>query len=462
MGSSGYMAAMFRELNRLRSERKRELLWLAAAWLAVPCVSIFLLVALADMLFAFPEYGRAVSLSVFALSLLAAMAILVRMMRVRLSMQAMASLVDKARPAAENRIINAVQFAEGGAQSDEFIEALLSERPFHLEQVEAKELYSPAYAQWLKRVLPVALLLWLVPICISPNGMIVSMSRIIMPFAAIAPYSHTMINGMTPCGTTLKRGQELEVSAQLAGDVPGRACLELDNGTEKAVRLDSIPDEDGKVAFKTPPMFSTARYRLVAGDAATAWYQAKVSAVPGLLSWEAKVTPPPHTRRVGYVIRHDMEVMEVMPGSNMDFTGVATTGLSSVSIIQNGRPISSVEPKSRRFAFKANIQGNGAVEMRMVSMDGVEATLQMPMTFLPDNAPTITLVDTPLSVKVERGKEFPIVFAAWDDYGVRRVGLEYIPIESGGSEQIALATPDKEFTLDYKGRFLVDTGSFEI
>ena len=462
MGSTGYMSAMFRELNRLRSERKRELLWLAAVWLALPCISIFFMVALADMLFAFSEYGRAVSLAFFALSFVAAFVVLFRMLRLKQSMQAVASLVDKARPAAENRIINAVQFAEDGTQSEEFIEALLSERPFHLEQVEARELYSPAYMRWLKRVLPVVVLLWVIPICVSPNGMVVSMLRIVMPFAGIAPYSHTVINGVMPEGISLKRGQELEVSAAISGVIPVKAYLELDNVMDKVARLDSRPDAEGLVEFKTPPLFSTARYRILAGDASSSWHVAKVSAVPAILKWEAKVVPPPHTRRGGYVIKHDMEVMEVMPGSDIEFSGVATTELASFSIFQNGKLISTVEPKSKKFDIKSNIQGDGVVEMRLVSMDGVESSQQMPMTFLPDNAPTITLVDTPLSAKVERGKSFPIVFAAKDDYGVQRVGLEYIPIEAGGSEQISQATPDREFTLDYQGRFLVDTGSFDI
>ncbi len=462
MVSTGYMTAMFSELKRLRSERRSQLLWLAALWLALPCISIFFLVAFADMLFAFSMYGRAVSLSLFVASLLTALFFLFRMTRRQLSMQAIASLVDKARPAAENRIINAVQFAESGAQSSEFIEALLSEKPFHLEQVEAKELYSPSYLHWLKRVFPIALLLWLIPLCFSPNGIAVSMLRIIMPFAGIAPYSHTLISEIAPGDTSVKRGQELEVFATLSGDLPEKAYMELDNGTDKVVRLDSQPDADGKVAFKTPPLFSTTRYRLSAGDAWSSWYKAKVAAVPGILKWEAKVSPPPHTHRDGYTISHDMEVMEVMPGSEMDFTGMATTELASVSFLQNGKVISSVEPKSKRFALKANIPGDGVALMRIVSMDGVEATLQMPITFLRDNSPSITLVDTPLSAKVERGKEFPIVFMAKDDFGVQRVGLEYIPIEAGGSEQISSATPEKEFTLDFKGRFVVDTGSFNI
>ena len=198
MASSGYMAAVDRELRRLRSERRRELLLLAAVWLALPCICIFFLASFADMLFAFSEVWRAVLLLLIAASILASMFFLLKMMRKRLGMQEIAMLVEKARPAAENRIINAVQFSEGGVESKEFIEALLSEKPFHLEQVEAKELYSPSYMRWLKRALPTAVLLWIVPVVVSPNGMKVSMSRIIMPFAAIAPYSRTIISGMAP------------------------------------------------------------------------------------------------------------------------------------------------------------------------------------------------------------------------------------------------------------------------
>ncbi len=456
------MSATFRELKRLRSERRQALIWLAVAWLALPCISILLFESLADMLFVFPEYGRAISVALFGASLLAAAVMLFRVARANLSIQAVAALVEKARPAAENRIINAVQFSEAGTQSSKFIEALLSEKTFHLEQVEAKELYSPKYAHWLKRVLPIVILLWIVPIALSPKGMITSMMRIIMPFAGILPHSNTVIVGITPGDISVKRGHEQEITASISGEVPGKAYLEVDNGMEKASRSEAEPDDDGKVAFRTPPLFATTRYRIHAGDAVSEWHRIKVAAVPGLLKWEAAVAPPPHTRRQNYILKHDMEVMEVMPGSTMIFAGIATMDLAKISILQNGKDISTAEPQSKKFNVKANITGEGVVSIHIVSTEGVEATQPLPLTFLKDAPPTITLVDTPLTANIERGKEFPVAFSAKDDFGVLKVGLEQIPPESGGSELVSEASPEAEFTLDFRGRFVVDTGSFDL
>ncbi|MBR4124957.1 MAG: hypothetical protein IKR13_02030, partial [Victivallales bacterium] len=226
------------QLRRLGRERAQELLVLAFLWILLPLVSVTLLVTLADVLFKMTAVWRWLSFIGILSAIIAAIAWLVRFSRRHLSLQAVAALVEKAQPSADNHIINAVQFYEQGNVTADFIERLLEDPGVRLEQIEARQLYPSHSRQWLKRAYPIALLLWIIPFLCAPIGMVTSLARIFLPFAGIRPHSRTIIMEVTPGNISVKRGQEVEITVRLAGDIPSKATLQLEDETEPPVMLE--------------------------------------------------------------------------------------------------------------------------------------------------------------------------------------------------------------------------------
>ena len=450
------------QLRRLGRERAQELLALAVLWLLLPLVSLVLMLALADVLFKMTAAWRWLAFGGIVASLIAVVVWLVRFSRHRLSLQALAVLVEKAQPTADNHIINAVQFYEQGNVQADFIERLLEEPGVRLEQIEARQLYPARSRQWLKRAYPVALLLWLIPFLCAPAGMATSLGRIFLPFAGIRPHSRTVIVEVTPGDLSVKRGQEVEIVAQLAGDIPSKATLQLEDETEPPVTLEMASGENASFSAKTSALYATTRYRVLAGDASSEWHRLRIAPVPGLVRWEAAVAPPPHTGRKNYLVKHDQEVMEVMPGSTMIFAGLATMRLASIAILQGDKELAVKELNSKEFSVKANLVSDAPVSIKLLSAEEVEAVQPVPLTFTLDAPPAIALVDTPLNSKVERGSEVAIAFSAKDDFGVAKVTLERIPIEAGPTEEVRHVQPETTPALAFNGRFLVDTGSFDL
>ena len=370
------------QLRRLGRERSQELLCLSALWLLLPLISGTLLLALADVAIHFSIGWRWVAFLILIAGYVAGAVWLIRLARRRLSLQAIAVLVEKACPAADNRIINAIQFHEQGNVKASFIEGILSEPGVRLEQISGNQLYPKRSRQWLLRAYPVALVIWLLPFCFAPAGMMTSLARIFAPFAGIRPHSRTIILEVTPGDLAVKRGQEVEVTARLAGEISAKPRLQLENATEAPSELEMLAGEWESFTVTTAPLYATTRYRVVAGDAVTEWMHLDIAPVPGIVRWEAAVAPPPHTGRKNYFVKHDQESMEVMPGSTMIFAGVATVPLSSIAILQGEQEIAHAEASGKEFNLKANLVSDAPMKIKLVSREEVEAAVRA----MPDTA----------------------------------------------------------------------------
>lgn len=475
--NGGRLELTLATLDTLGHERRRRILAIAAAWLAVPVVTTVLLSALLDTLLPLPVAGRCV-LCVFCLAVaVACLAAYLCLSRRRPGREALAVLVEQARPQAGNCIINAVQFVADGNCSCTFIEALLAECPVSVTQVVPAELHSRKPLQWLIRILPVALLFWAALIAFSPRAMLTSLARIVAPFAAIAPHSDTVIVSVSPGTTALRRGQELVVTVVTAGRAASSASLEVtEKGapshtvtmtaetaqTTETTQTTETEETTHGTTFTahTRPVFGTLRYRVHVGDATSEWFSAHVAPLPGLVRWEAAVAPPPHTGRKNYKLTHDMERMQVIPGSTMIFAGLATMPLTGIAILQVDKVIAQSAVNGRQFTVKADIDGNAQVKIQVTSAEGVSATQPLPISFELDKPPVIALVDTPTVITAPRGAEVPVAFNAKDDFGITRVGLERITPDYGKNEEVTTAAPQPADKLSFTGRFVVDTGSF--
>ncbi|NMA46288.1 MAG: hypothetical protein GX945_06980 [Lentisphaerae bacterium] len=445
-------------LDALQRQRQARLTALAGA--AAACALLTALFALVLIDFFWPLAGawRWLTLLLLLGAAGTAVAWLIRFSRRQLSHEAMATVVEKVRPQAENRLINAVQFSHRPDCSPEFIEALLAESPLRVEQVLPRELYSPKPGRYLRRIVPVLLSLWLLAFICSPRGMGAATLRVLMPFADIRPHADTIIVNVEPGSGSWQRGAELDISVSLAGVLPEQAELqwESEDGSEKIVLT---AQGEGVFTTKSKPLFARTRYRVLAGDARSEWYQLDVTTPPGLARWECAVAPPAHMRQQNVLIRHDAEDFAIPAGAAMVFAGQATAKLAKAELLQGEHSIASCEPgNSNQFKLSGRIGHGGTLRIRMLSSDQIEAVLPLPFTITPDKAPVVTLVDTPTQLTVSPGKGLPVIFKAEDDFGVGAVGIEQLK-EAGAPDNIATVNVEDRGCKVFPGRFVIDTST---
>ena len=111
-------------IHALKRQRKLQLTLIAALWSLLPAVVILFAAAGLDVLCRFSHPSRYIACGVFVIAVIAAIVFVIRAALAKLSDQAMATLLEKARPEADNAFINAVQFAASENTPPEIVETL--------------------------------------------------------------------------------------------------------------------------------------------------------------------------------------------------------------------------------------------------------------------------------------------------------------------------------------------------
>lgn len=385
----------------------------------------------------------------------------IRCYRRRLTNQALAALIETAKPGMRNSLINAVQFLEGGQVGEEIISAVLQEAPLDLLSVRPAELLSRRLPKMLQRSSCILLVLWLALFCYSPLAARQSVLRILAPFSQTQPVTATRIAQVLPGDCSLRRGQELALSAVLAGKIPASAQACIVQEGQQDITLTLLPDEDEHSTFsgQSTALFGPGKYRILAGDAVSPWFKLEIVSPPALVDWEARVTPPESTGKKSYTLKPGSQDLGVPADSLLVFKGSAEPVLQKALLLQGNKVIQELNDlNSKNFTFHGPVAAQGNLSVRLVA--GVESDIALPLLILPDRQPKVTLVETPLKITIQKGEPLAVGFLAEDDYAIARVGLEQV-LDNAPPEQIRTASPEQERPVRFPGRFLIDTASFK-
>ncbi|NLF93085.1 MAG: hypothetical protein GX564_04270 [Oligosphaeraceae bacterium] len=453
---------LLQELQRLGRLRQRRLAIVASAALAVAAAAWLWLGTALDLGLG----GSPVSIRyLFFLVLLAGAAAgtwnCVRCCRRRLTNQALAALIETAKPGMHNSLINAVQFLEGGQVGENIISAVLQEAPLDLPSVRPAELHSQRLPKMLQRSSCILLVLWLALFCYSPLAARQSLFRLLAPFSQTQPVTATRIAQVTPGHCALRRGQELALSAVLAGKIPAAVQASIVQEGQQDITLTLLPDEEDRSTFsgQSTALFAAGKYRILAGDAVSPWFKLEIVSPPALVDWEARVTPPESTGKKYYALKPGSQDLGVPADSLLVFKGSADTVLHQALLLQGNKIIQELpDLNSKNFTFHGPVAAQGNLSLRLVA--GIESDITLPLLILPDRQPKVTLIETPLKITIQKGEALAVGFLAEDDYAIARAGLEQV-LDNAPPEQIRTASPEQERPVRFPGRFLIDTASFK-
>ena len=468
MVSNAQMGPCLRHLldsiHALKRKRKLQLTAIAALWSLLPAVVILFAAAGLDVLCHFSHPTRYIACGVFVIAIIAAIAFVIRAALAKLSDEAMATLLEKAHPEADNAFINAVQFAASEETSPEIVETLLADTDVNPATIKALELYSKRPLKWLAAALPAVLAVVLIPMAVAPERMSVALRRILRPGSDLLPYAKTRIISISPQNARVQRGEELTITVVLEGDIPSENvihwCAAPDAAVEKlSMKQDS--ETEPRFSVKSPPVFDQAKFRLKAGDSTSAWQYVTLDNPPALLLWEATATPPPYTEMQPAQINSTQEKQSVIGGSRMKLHAQISKPLSKAELIQNETVLTSCDSKdnpSEAIDVDFVTLLDGQILLKLTETDGSATSIPFPINIIADRSPSIQLVDTPTSITVRPDEPFAVAFQATDDFGIARAGIERL-LEDNGAEEVRAVSPE-ERTKVFAARFTVETATF--
>jgi hypothetical protein len=155
----------------------------------------------------------------------------------------------------------------------------------------------------------------------SPKDPVIAVQRVLMPWADIVPASRVNISEIKPGGTTISRGEFLDVSAEVRGiDDDDTVSLKFTTADGRAidrvvpmklsadqlryeVRLPNEPSSKGSAGLA-----QSFTYRIEAGDARTLDYRIHVIEAPSILVERIEYDYPEYT---GFVDRAEMKLHDI-------------------------------------------------------------------------------------------------------------------------------------------------------
>ena len=464
---------IFRHLSRLRrSCRRRRTAFCGLA--ALTAFAVFVTAfSILDLALHMPGFVCWLSwlLSVAIVTLGAAAAWLA--FRRPVSDAALAVSVERTLPDTDNHLINAVQLTQRSSDAAPFVDELLSEVELSLDAVTARQLERPGPRRLLFAVLAAVGVAVAVLFLITPLGMKHVMARLFLPMAGVAPYTSTTLVSLSPGDANVLRGAPLKIKVEFGGVFPTAPEVVWRRGRGEIVRVPLLPPGSGIRTEAAPvsghfrtqleAVFHDSEYRVVGNDFKSSWHPIRVTSPPGLESWSVGVIPPAYTGLPSFVRTHTGEADTRIPvGAEIVLAGTGNCALRRVTLVQGEATLQDELLQGVvEFQARAQVSTTEPLILKLESDTGLQTSTALPLEFLPDAVPDVTVLDAGTRILAERNSQVPLTFRTADDYGVRRVGLERLLGDETGSELVAEAAP-AAVSQRFAGRFLVDLASFQV
>lgn len=215
----------------------------------------------------------------------------------------------------ENRLINSVQLALAGGQTDpELRAAVVREnherlRQAHVEQ--AARIY-PAMVRIGLAVLAVAA--GIAFRLVQPERFSTAATRILLPFAKVEPAYRTRLH-VTPGNIGIKRGDDVTLRVRVEGERPGRLMLLTREGSIRMTEELRLPDGADEVMHILPNIRATLEYAVRGGDFTTPFYTIDVPIPSSISRFRVEYRYPSYSGQAPRVVESTSGDLEALAGS---------------------------------------------------------------------------------------------------------------------------------------------------
>ena len=417
----------------------------------------FLALYVADRLTDTPAWGR-IALCFAAVAGLAILPIaLRRWVWGSRTFEQLARILSRTEPRVGDRLLGVIELAHDEAEQARSMRLCEAAIEQVAEDVHGRDLRAavpnPRHRLWagLAAVPTVAALALLVA---TPAAAVNAWARLAAPWRSIARYTFARVEPL-PGRLIVPHGEPVVVPIRLTSATkwkPETAVVRLTGHKPMVARLN-----DGRYEFALPPQITPARLDLRVGDVLQS-VRVEPTFRPELTAVVADVTLPAYLRR-SKPMHKDVRggAIALVKGADARFGGVAGRDLASARV--DGRPRT---PQGPRFnGPQSRIDGSRTSEFRWVDVLGLEgkSPFTLNITAKDDEPPALSCEDLPRKRVVLDSELLAFKVKAIDDFGVRRVGIEWEGLEdpnlktpAKGEKTLAAGGPEKD-ALDLRGTF---------
>ena len=249
-------------------------------------------------------------------------------------------------------------------------------------------------------------------------------ARLLSPWGGSPRYTFAALEDL-PSRLVVAHGEPFSITAKLAGETvwrPVRGEAQFEGQAPVATSL-----QDGGYEFNLPSQLDPGWLTIKVGDA-TRRIRIEPTLRPELTGLVASVTLPDYLGRPG-ALRKDVRggAISLVEGSRAGFTATASRELSTAKV--DGQPR---DPKGATVDTpEASVKGSRKMELRWQDTFGLEG--KEPFTLAingrEDEAPNLACEDLPRQKVVLDSEVLSFKIHAQDDFGVRRVGMEWQGID---------------------------------
>lgn len=446
---------LVQRLDAFRGRVRRIKLFEAACVAVVGVAAAFLTVFSCDRLGETPVLAR-LGILVAAIAACLAVPLAIRRWGIGLaSLEQVARLIERRFPTIGDELLGIIDIVRTGAtgqsRSRSLCEAAVAQVAGRSEAIDFREAMPPARpARWaLAAALPVAACATLA--CLAPDAALNAWRRLIVPWAAVERFTFARVRPL-PDRVVVPHGEPATVRVAVRDDTrwrPAEAQIVIGDQRPVVARLDG-----DTYSFTMPPQVSDAPLTLAVGDVRQ---RVRLEAIhrPELAGLEAEVALPDYLQRPG-TRRQDIRGGMLAPVKGSRVAIVATANRTLAGGTVDGVAVETDGAMIRTPAVVVADPAKTLITWR--DGDGLEAAAPLELVVAPrgDEPPTVVMLDVPQTRGILLETDtLKFKVAARDDFGIRRVGLEWEglddPYASGGSAGDAAAREQGERILQAGG-----------
>lgn len=421
--------------------QRRQRLLNGRAWLALGTValSLLLVLALLDRAWWMPEALRPwLSIASYTVAAFVAWRVAWRWINAARETLGTARLLETAVPSLRERVLAAVELAEGhGTESSEFRARLQDEVAEEVQKISLPQaLPWRSLKSWALSFGGVALLIVALSF-ISMLHLPGFLARAALPFVNLPRPSSVQIavTAPKPADTLVPFASELEIVAEIIGPEPERVQIETQSGDAKSrlaeMRLASGQQYQGVVAIGQ----ADVRYRILAADAISPWFMLSARARPRVIEFVQTLVPPAYTGLPETQVTSDQGDIEALEGSAVKLKMKPNQAISHASLLLNPDHADHPEATSAQIAADGSITATLMVkpeteswQMALTAQEtGFNNDESSPwqVTSIPDLPPVVQITEPVDQLELLADEAVRLSGQASDDVGLAKVELAH-------------------------------------
>ncbi len=350
----------------------------------------------------------------------------------RRTAQGTAALVERAFPALDNRLINAVQFARADDR-DPFKAACLREGVPGWEAVKPAALRNRRAERVGWGLLGAMALAVFAPAGLGCRSWGVAVRRVANPFSDLQPLSLTRIVAVEPGDSSVPQGAPLDLRCKVAGRRGHRVWLDLKPADDKETAFDLGPLAGGgeeEFAHRLPAVTTALAYRFRAGDSPfPRWFRVETRVPLAFTGVRLTVEPPAYTRYQTREFDALRDAVKFPQASRVRVAARCNQPARAVSLAaRDGEPVAlaPVNAEANAWTGAVTVLDGAALTLAATDPHGGRAETTVAFELVPDREPELQVLEPKGRATLGPDGQPRIQFVARDDYGLAELRVERV------------------------------------